>query len=99
MNIWLPYNPYANCWTPCGLNADNIIDQLRPIPCDPVFRAQHCPPPPCSYAPSVSDIFDEVHNKKRVVEKYTRIKQEETYRLFDISGPDYKIVSVQKPDE
>lgn len=82
-----------------ALNADDIIEQLRPKACEPAFRAQYYPPPPCSYAPSVSDIFDKVYNTKRVVEECNRIKQEETNRLFDISGPDYEIVAVQEPDE
>lgn len=34
MTNWPPYNPYAN-----ALNVDDIIEKLRPTPCDPVFHS------------------------------------------------------------
>lgn len=53
MNNQPPYNPYANCWAPCGhynpnancaLHADDIIEELRPMACEPIYKVTYEPP-------------------------------------------------------
>lgn len=87
MTNWPPYNPYANCCSPCGynpnanaLNVDGIIEKLRPRACDPVFQ---------DYKFTFGSEEDYTEPCRDYTPKYD----------FRNNGEIYQIVAVQEPDE